>query len=378
MHMATGNSECFGVALKFRHQGVASLRLYLDSTPHPDILRLCRALTIFLFADSILGDRAAMDIYVRFLKDLFQSHYLTLATELSFILHHFINIIYCDVQLAVMALSRTSFDLAPNKWVEKLFEPLWDHQLTGFSSTRVQADQSLDSCLQGELRPLLIDAQQIFNAVTEVRTNPSIVNRLTVFYIASKLTLTVGRLMDYFVRLDVDQLLSSEQDHLCPESSTRAKQDACACLCAVYWLREFAKIENICLTKDLRMFRANHTIMKKLRQVVERTVFSESISWDYQGKGSLRLLLWVLWTGASAENAASGPGDPGDTNASSGLGDDSKWFTDKLTAFSNQAGIKTCAECWEVLSQFLVPESLLSTDTDRLAWPYLSTDKMKE
>lgn len=352
MYMVTGASPYLDAAHEFRYKGVTALRKYLDSTPNIDVLRLYRGLLILLFADSVLGDRHAMDVHVAILKDIFNSHYHTLTVEPSFNLHHFISIIYHDVQNAVMGLSRISFDLEPKGWVVGQFAPLWNMVSATLGPHIIHRVRNVDSSLSRGLRALFLDVQEIIDIIVTIRRVPSLIGCFTWFHAISKITLAVGRLMTYYADLDVNKVLSSDVDHTTPEPLWLAKLgEAAAALCAVYWVREIGGIESVYLSHDMRMFTANPIIMAKLRTILEHMYALFGSYSNYRERYHPQLLVWVLWTGATAEKSMQTsvePAYPGPKRH-----DDTNWFTRRFCSLTEQVRLTSWPECRDMLERFL-------------------------
>ncbi|OQU94105.1 hypothetical protein CLAIMM_00516 [Cladophialophora immunda] len=345
-YMITANPEHLDTAHKLRYQGVAALKEYMTTTPHISIPRLYRALLILLFADSSLGDRQAFYQHVTVLKDIFATHQDEVFADPSFNFHHYISVIYLEVQVAVMNLSMTSVDLSENAWAEKQFLPLWEEVSPHFLTMRSEADQNLDSYLQGEIRALFLDAQEALDIIVKIRRQISLNTSQTWMYAVSKIILTVGRLTNLYAHLDVPGILCQE-NHLTMWTPILQKLEvAAATLCAIYWLRELGGIENIRMTEAMRLFTWNPIMLSQLQQIL--TVYGAAIL-DTAGpqadSGRLTLMLWVLWTGATVEHSASSPGFLVDESES--------WFTGRFSDLVTKAGIRSMPQCQSILDHIL-------------------------
>ena len=344
-YMITSRPEFLDAAHQFRRKGVASLKQYMTSTSQIDVLRLYRALLILLFADSSLGDRDAFHQHLAVLKDVFESHHDVLFNDPSFNLHHFISVIYFEVQYAVMGLSKTSLDLSPRGWVEKQFMTLWQEVGPTFAFSRLRADQNLDPALDGDLRSLYLDAREILDIITQLRKHTLLNTSSTWFYAISKAILTIGRLVNLFVHLDIDSVLHNAEDVNMPASKIRGLEVASASLCAVYWLRELSGIENIPIDK-MCLFTWNPTMLGKLRQILAAYdgVVGQTMP-QQDATGNFRLSLWIVWTGAMAENATLAP--------ATSTEEDQNWFRRQFCSLLRRANIESEVQCQAVLDSFL-------------------------
>ncbi|KAK7890021.1 hypothetical protein LTR67_008486 [Exophiala xenobiotica] len=356
MYMVTGASEYLDAAHEFRYKGVTALRKYLDSTPNIDVLRLYRGLLILLFADSVLGDRHAMDVHVAILKDIFNSHYHTLTVAPSFNLHHFISIIYHDVQNAVVGLSRISFDLGPKGWVVGQFVPLWNMVSATLGPHMIHRVRNVNSSLSHGLQTLFVDVQEIIDIIITIRRDPSLIDRFTWFHVISKITLVVGRLMTHYADLDVDKVLSSGvPDHTTPEQPLwLAKlEEAAAALCAIYWVREIGGIENVYLSHEMRMFTANPIIMAKLRTILEHMSAHFECYSTSRERCHPQLLVWVLWTGATTERSMQTSIEPPYPGPGPKRIDDTDWFLRQFCCLTEHMRMTSWSECRDMLERFL-------------------------
>ncbi|KIW64951.1 hypothetical protein PV04_07250 [Phialophora macrospora] len=345
-YVFTLQPEFLRAAHEFRHQGIASLRQYMTSSSI-DVVRLYRALLILLWPDSALGDRVAFQHHVAVLKDIFRSHHEVLSAASSVNLHYFSSVVYFEVQYAVMGLSSTSLDLGHNEWVEQQFWPLWKQVSPGVPFSRPDAQQNLDPGLLGDIRMLYLDAQEILDLIASMRMHGSVNTSLTWFYAISKTILTVGRLINLYVQLDIEDLLHHPHVLDMTGSATQRLETAAASLCAVYWLRELAGIEGVAMTENMRLFTWNPTMLGKLKQVV--MVYNTSVQMNAAQHrdidGPSRLLLWVVWTGAMAEHSF--------PHCEAGARDDQNWFTGQFCHLSRRANVHSVSRCQGILDRFL-------------------------
>ncbi|KAJ9615211.1 hypothetical protein H2200_001285 [Cladophialophora chaetospira] len=344
-YMFTSQPEFLDAAHEFRRKGVASLKEYMTNTPQLDIPRLYRALLILLWADSALGDRNAFQHHVTVLKDIFQSHHDVLSADPSFHVHHFVSIVYFEVQFAVMTLSSIPLDLSHNEWVEKQLTSLWSQVSPSFPFSKAEADRSLDHHLEGDVRSLYLDAQEILDIIRLMRTNSLLHTSLTWAYAMSKTILTVGRLVNLYANLDIENVLLHPSGSNPNMQTVQKLETAAACLCAMYWLRELAGIENVYMTDKMKLFAWNPIMLNRLDRLV--SAYSELSSHDFQhvdDDGSLRLLLWLSWTGAMAEQSMLSPFQ---------VGDDQDLFTKHFRELCSRAEIRSLPQCQRVLDQFL-------------------------
>jgi hypothetical protein len=346
-YMFTSQPEFLHAAHEFRRQAVASLRQYMTSS-QIDVVRLYRALLILLWPDSALGDRVAFQHHVAVLKDIFQSHRKILSAASSLNLHYFSSVVYFEVQHAVMALSSTSLDLSHNEWVEQQFLPLWNQVAPSTPFSRPDADRNLDPWLLGDIRLLYLDAQKILDLIMLMRMQGSVNTSLTWFYAISKTIFNVGRLINLYAQLDVEDLLHRPDGLDATATAMQRLETAAASLCAVYWLRELAGIEGVAITENMRLFTWNPIMLGKLKQLV--MVYTSSVqinaaSQNLDSDGPSRFLLWALWTGAMAEHSS----PPWAARA----GDEQNWFTVRFCQISRRADVESVSRRQGILDRFL-------------------------
>jgi hypothetical protein len=344
-YMFTSQPEFLDAAHEFRRKGVASLKQYMTSS-HVDVLRLYRGLLILLWADSSLGDRDAFNHHITVLKDIFQSHHEKLAADSSFNLHHFVSVVYFEVQYAVMGLSKTSLDVDHDEWVEKQFVPAWNQISPNFPFSRLDADQNLDPLLLGDVRNLYLDVQEILNVIILMRMHSLLNTSLTWFYAISKTMFTIGRLINLYVEIDVETVLHHADAVGMTLPAVQRLETAALCLCAVYWLRELAGIEHVPISENIKLFRWNPIMLGRLsRLVVASDGMHMQAVQQLDRAGPLRLLLWISWTGAMAEKSMESSAATAD--------EDRQWFTRRFCDFCRRANIGTESLCQGVLNRFL-------------------------
>ncbi|KIW92349.1 uncharacterized protein Z519_07333 [Cladophialophora bantiana CBS 173.52] len=344
-YMFTSSPEYLDAARKFRHKGVASLKEYMTTAPRINILRLYRAVLILLLADSSLGDRRALYQHVTALKDIFATHHAVLFADPSFNLHHYISVIYLEVQFAAMNFSRTCIDVGPNGWVEKQFLPLWEKVSPRFPISRSEADQNLDSYLKGDIRTLYLDAQETLDIIMRIRRRTPLDTSQTWVYAMSKIILTAGRLMNLYAHLDVQTILC-QSDRITVSSVLQKLELASASLCAIYWLRELGGIESISMTEQTRLFTWNPVMLCRLRQIL--TVYEAAqlgTSEEQDNSGRLPLLLWFLWTGAMVEHSISSP--------TVSATESENWFIRRFSDLVGKAEIESASHCQSILDHIL-------------------------
>ena len=347
-YIVTSELQFLDAAHEFRRRGVGSLKEYMTTTTQVDIPRLYRALLILPWTDSILMDKEAFQHHAAVLKDIFQSHHDVLSADSSIHIHHFISIVYFEVQYAVMTLSKTSIDLKYDEWIEKQFSPLWNQVSSSFGLSRPGAAHELDAYLQGDIRNLFVDVQEILGIISLMRTNNFSNTALVWMHAISKTIVTTGRLVNLYVSLDVENALTTLLgigDSNGTSSAVQRLESAAACLCAVYWLRELAGIENIHMTGSMSLFVWNPIMLSSLDRLIRAysgMMFNPVEQPD--DVGSLWLLLWLLWTGAMAEQSlpsAAVPPEPRD------------WFTERFCNHCRRLNIGSLLQCQEVLDRFL-------------------------
>ena len=355
-YMFTSQPEFLDAAHEFRRKGVAALKQYMTS-PDVDVLRLYRGLLILLWADSSLGDRDAFTHHITVLKDIFHKHHETLTSDSNFNLHHFVSVVYFEVQDAVMNLARTSLDVGHNEWVEKQFEPLWNQMSPSFSFPRLDADRNLDPLLEGGIRRLYLDVQQILDIIILMRTRNVLNTSLTWFYAITRTILTIGRLINLFVEIDVENVLFRTDTTGMTPQAVKSLETACLCLCALYWLRELAGIEHISMSMDIKIFRWNPIMLGQLGRLATayEGVYMRSTQ-QLHNAGPLRLLLWVSWTGAMAEQSMFSP--------VAITGDYESRFTKQFCDLCTSVNIGSESMCQDPLDRFLRLHGMRPTSGD--------------
>ncbi|KAH0829395.1 hypothetical protein FOPE_10318 [Fonsecaea pedrosoi] len=365
-YMVTANTVHLDEAHRLRYRGVASLKEYMTTTPHISIPRLYRALLMLLFADSSLGDTQAFYQHVTVLKDILATHQDEVFADPSFNLRHYIGIIYLEVQSAVMNFSTASVDLSPDGWVEKQLLPLWEDVSPYLSTSRSDADRNLDSCLQGDIRALFLDAQEMMDMIAKIRSQNSPSCQAWV-YAVSKTIMTVGRLMNFYAHLDVAGTLCQEMRTLMNSATLQKLEVAAATLCAIYWLRELCGIENLRMTEHTRLFAWNPVMLNRLRQIL--TFYDAAAYMNMSAEQPQispnprrRLWLWIVWTGAMAEQsiASSSTSMTVSSSPSYTVNNDEKdgWFTGRFYDLVRETGIgwgsgsQLRSRCQAILERF--------------------------
>lgn len=292
MRMVTGSEVHCSMAIEFRNKAIASLRTYLQETVSPDIPRLYRALVILILAESALGDRIALAIHTKILQDLVQTYGSTMISDPIFSLGEFLTVIYQDVQIAILNLTHTFFDIAPGGWINKHFQVLWREQSANWMEQITQADHVLHPKLTGFLRCLYLELRVTMAMVVDLRQNPALLTESHTYLKAfGKGVFLLGRLINHYDSLHIESCVDIRS-----VMSDQAMTEAIACLCGVYWLREFFGIENVILSGSLRIFTANNIILTRLKMLVQSTHFDNDCV-------TLEMQLWILFTGATIESA---------------------------------------------------------------------------
>lgn len=346
-YMVTPQPEFREAASQFRRQGVAAFKEYLTTTDPADIdiRRLYRALLILLWADSALGDRQAFQQHAMVMKEISASHHDVLSGDPSFNLHHFVSVVYFEVQHAVMTLTPPSLDLGYNGWVERQFLPLWTQASPAFRGSRLDADRNLDPQLEGDIRILYLDSQEVIDTIHLIRRHPFLNTSASWLYAISKTVFAIGRLIDIFLQIDIEDALRRIADF--GMLAIRRLEVAAAALCAVYWLRELAGIENLRMADTMRLFTWNPIMMSKLRVIFEAcySAWLQSLQL-VDSVGPPRLSIWLLWTAAMAENSTLPP-----TNITEER--DQNWFTRHFMDLCQRANLQSMVQCQEVVNRFL-------------------------
>ncbi len=342
-YIVTSEPQFLDVAHEFRRKGVGSLKEYMTTTTQFDIPRLYRALLILLWTDSVLVDKEAFQHHAAVLKDIFQSHHDALSADPSFHVHHFLSIVYFEVQYAVMTLSKTSMDLRPDEWVEKQFTPIWDQVSPGFPFSRPSASQELDPHLQGDVRNLFMDVQETLEVIKLMRMNSVWNTSLTWMHAISKTMLAIGRLVNLYAGLENPLLDMEDSNGIL--SAVQRLETAAACLCAVYWIRELAGIENINMAGNMTLFAWNSIMLTSLDRLLRAYsgIASNPVE-QVDNIGSARLLLWLLWTGAMAEHSI--------ISAEASV-EGRKWFTERFRDQCRSINVASLLQCQGILDRFL-------------------------
>jgi hypothetical protein len=300
MHMVTGHEQHRTAAYQYRDKAIISLRRYLNDTTELDIKRLYRAIVILILAESAMGDRDALRVHTNMLHDLVLSHSRMITDNPLYGVDEVNTIVYQDVQIAVMNLTSTFFDLRRKGWIEQLFHPLWQDQSKILTEKFSDADTRLAPELQGELRRLYAEVRANMDMIVEMRQNYSVASMHTTWLkYFTRAVFVLGRLMNHYAHClsKVDSLISESWQIDSP------RLQGILCLCAVFWLREFLGVENVLLSDKLRIFTANKTIFLKLREYIESTDFTGDGSTSSTHNSKLKLYIWILFSGTSLERS---------------------------------------------------------------------------
>jgi hypothetical protein len=379
-YMVTSRPEFLDAAHQFRRKGVDALKHYMTTTTNIDILRLYRGLLILLFADCSLGDREAFQTHIDVLRDIFDAHHDLLFKDPAFNLNHFISVIYFEVQHSVMSLTITTLDLSPGCWLDQQFEPLWQRNSQNFLNlqsdagrrldmlqdqqrvptwqrdtqkpllSRFEADRMLNTYIQGDLRSLHLDAQEVIDTIVLMRTITNLNTSKTWFHAISRLIITVGRLVNFYVSLDVDTVVRHSD---MPRASVQTLEQAALALCAIYWLRELGGIESVPMTDSgMRIFTWNPSMLTVLKNIVV-ACNAPTPDPSQLSPGQLRARIWIFWTCAMAENSLSSTDWVSDGGP--------RWFTRRFTEIVMVTKVEDQEECVKILDCCLDLHSMRPT-----------------
>ena len=356
----TSQPEFLDAALEFRRKGVESLKQYM-ATPQLDIIRLYRALLILLWADSSLGDKEAFQHHAAVLRDISESHHDTLFADSSFQIHHFVSVVYFEVQYAVMGFSKTSLDLSPNEWVERLLLPLWDKVSPSFALSLSDADRGLDDQLEGEIRNLYRDAQEVLTIIRMMRMSSCLNTSLSWTYAISRVIFTVGRLVNHYVELEIEDILTRAENGELPVSVMAKLGTAALILCAIYWLRELAGIEDISMADNIKLFTWNPVMLDKLGRLILAYDSAHLHSMQRPDTwGDFRIALWIFWTGFMAERSIA--------SRCTTTKEDQNWFSVGFRELLRRGNLYTKEHSQEILDQFLRLQGMLPSSGDEWYW----------
>lgn len=321
LYMTTGDKKYLQTATNFRWKATQQLQSYASGPV--DLVRFYRALTVLLFAEDALGDRASMTTHMTILSNLFKANERTLVRDPSFDLYELSAVTYQDAQLAVLLMCPTVFDFSPKGWLDGQFRHVWEKSEEIFKQLRTEADAALDRRLEETLRHAILETQAVLQGIVLLQKGKLSTQQLPYVDIFARVVFLVGQFISKLTR------------------STNSIE-TCTYLCLIYWLRFCTRVENIVLTGTTRIFKANPTILARLQSMV-RDLEDDATTND---KSDHRL--WIIFTGAHAEHETDG--------------DEQRWFSDRLASTLEKAEVETWSQLRDILSRYCLPLHFMAED----------------
>ena len=325
------------------------------------------------------GEATSMDknlpqsIFILMSVELFSKDYDTAAVHSRALLTFFRNlkpeaftpatmsllykVLYNDVQRAAMSLTRTTFDMNLDGWTARTLSVLWRGAKDFAPNLEMMAKQALSTAIDDPaLYDIFLEVRQLAVLFALVLADTPGIQQSTWYYIMNRITLSEGRLINYFVDTisgahphdrstpTSDHPLLSDKLH-----NARSYTYAHTALAAIYQIRRNGNNDSLPLLNKATMWNAGSRILSSMRRYLQ---LAQTHQTPEERTRYAPLRLWTLFVGAMAEQIPTRAVLEDDSTR------DKKWFTRKFGEQARAMGLVEWKSVRDVLAGFLYSDRM--------------------
>lgn len=271
------------------------------------------------------------------------------------------KVVYHDTQRAAMSLTRPVLDL--DGWVTDqlipvdILIPRKHPSLIWFGPMGLDLDPSMD--YNPSLKQTLGLFKQNCLALIVVFHDKAYLDRKQLFYGRFYMSLIMGHFVNHYI--DAIEALDTRNNNWMAESQPfdEIRTSAAMSLAMLLLLRCMTQIDDVKISGNIRIFRANMLIMHRLKEILMSTnshnKFESRTDFSNARLYVLFIGAWLEQVRAAAQRAATGlPADLQDAgNLEGKSGAELGWFNCELAEHARAMGLTEWMEVREILQRFI-------------------------
>ena len=280
-------------------------------------------------------------------------------------------VLYNDVQRAAMSLTRTIFDVSPDGWTARKLTVSWYRAKDFAPNLEMMAKQALSPAIDDPaLYNIFLEVRQLGILFALILADTPGVQQSTWYYMLNRITLSEGRLINYFVDM------TSDNDHRHTQSNParehvllsnllyniRSYTYAYTALAAIYYVRRSGNNDSVPLLNKATIWNAGSRILSSMRRYLQ---LAQAHQTSDERTRYAPLRLWALFVGAMAEQIPTRAVLEDESTT------DKKWFTRKFGEQASVMGLVEWNSVRDVLSGFLYSDR---TQPHGSVWFWKATD----